>query len=193
MKMEQGITNLSLYKKNNKDESKNGETEKSSLREAVLHFFEKNGAETGPLKEYWSFLEESREDSEQGAYSDREKISNMEDAREQIESLLTAGIKPIISIPKEYIKEIEGRNGISAQETDIKNVKLIAGVIGDVPYKYNDDNRVFYEVDCSPQDISPRLTGQSGYFNGVVVWNKDFIPLENIRKIEKSSLFSQAA
>lgn len=191
MNIEKNI--LSLNPRKEKNEDKNEEGEKNNLREAILNFFEKNGAQTNSLKEYWSFLEESQQDSEEEDYSNKEKISNINDAKEHIESLLGAGIKPIISIPKQYIEEIEVNNGISAQETDIKNLKLIAGIIGDVPYKHDNENRSFYEIDCSPEDISPRLTGEAGYFNGVVVWNKGFIPIKNMHKIEKNSLFKKAA
>ncbi len=179
---------LSENSANNKDEAI-----KAELRESILSFFEKKGANTEVLKKYWHFLEESREYSQQDKYGNKEKISNIDEANEYVENLIKNGIKPIISIPREYIEAVKCNGGIGAQETDIKNFKAIAGIIGDMPYKAGSNDRLFYEVDCSYEDISPRLTGGKGYFNGVVVWKKEFIPIESMHEIEKNSLFEEAA
>ncbi len=169
----------------------------SEFRNLMLDFLDENNANTKILKEYWKFLEDTKNEAETQSKeknrTEQKMLNDLDEAETYIEELIDNQIYPIVSVPKEYLPVIEKNSGISAHETDIKGVSLIAGVIGDLPYKYEDSNRIFFQIKCSAQELKPRLTGRDDYFGGVVVWQRNHISKNNMKEIKKSDLFSKAA
>jgi hypothetical protein len=107
---------------------------------------------------------------------------NIEEVREQIRKLFEAGVRPVVSVPAEYVDTIATR-GIEEHPTWIPGVALIAGTFGRKPYIPRDEKRVLLEIELDdPEKIKPRLTGPSGAFQGVVVLDGP-IPPERIRKM----------
>jgi len=159
----------------------------NNYRDMVLELLKDNEIKFNLLKEYWDFLDETKAEAiDQANHHMRTEASindEVGEVRYYIKSLVENEIYPIISVPKQYDDAIKNNGGIKAHETDIPGLKLIAGIIADKPFKYDDSDRVFYEIKCKSEDISPRFTGESKSFNGVVAWNRDFIPLSEMKKI----------
>lgn len=100
-----------------------------------------------------------------------ERISDINDAREYVAELLVQGERPIITIPKEYISDIEKYGITSVPKHDLltgKKFSFVAGVIGLDPYLPENEERHVYEVDPGQVRIEPRLTGSDTSFHGVV-------------------------
>ncbi len=137
------------------------------------------------LKKYWDYIEDTSEsiqkDLEIGYKRHKEDIvSEKEEIKQFITQLLDNKIFPVISLPKKFLDIIKKEGGIHARDTYIPGVKLIAGILGMKPYEKQGEDRVLLEIQCKPEDLDPRFTGKNKSYNGVVVFNKDFIPLEKI-------------
>ncbi len=108
------------------------------------------------LPELLELLEEIKEGADM-SYADQ----IVEDLREKF------GIKPILTIPREYLETITKEKRVTAREGYIPGVRLIAARFATEPFKEQDDRVAFYIKDHV--HIAPRATGKNDTFQGTVV------------------------
>ncbi len=139
------------------------------------------------LKDYWQalveFKQEAQTEIEQSGK--REALSldlDKEEAEEWVEKLLSSGIQPILSLPKEHWQEVQ-QKGLKAKATWIPELKVLTATLGVLPYKNDKEDRVFLQIKAKPQDLQPRITGEDRTFYGVVGFNREYIPPDKIQKI----------
>lgn len=113
------------------------------------------------------------------------KESILAEAEDLVEDAMAAGIKPLITLPKKYWRQVQEQGGISAKETWIPGLRVIVGTLGVSPYEVGsaDEERIILRVECDPGDVKPRITGKNRSFNGVVAFKKNFIPLSQIEEV----------
>lgn len=100
-----------------------------------------------------------------------EDIQDIEDAREFVEEQVAAGVRPLITVPGEYVEEVMKYGITSIQKQDAKTGRkfsFIAGTIGLDPYLPENSTRHVFEVDPAQVRIEPRITGSDHRFHGVV-------------------------
>ena len=95
-------------------------------------------------------------------------IEDPEDAREFIIEKYKEGERPIVSVPKRYLSNLE--EGLKEYSTWIENLRLICGTFGREPYLPEGEERVVVKVEVEPDHIEPRFTGgPKAMFHGVAV------------------------
>ncbi len=102
---------------------------------------------------------------------EREGITDVLDAREHVEELIATGVRPVITIPKEFAEDVIEYGITSVPKHDLRTGKkfsFVAGVIGIDPYLPESEERLVFEIDPSQVRIEPRLTGSDTAFHGVV-------------------------
>lgn len=100
-----------------------------------------------------------------------EDVEDINDAREYVEEQVAAGVRPLITVPKEYVEEVVKYGITSIPKQDVKTGRkfsFIAGTIGLDPYLPENSTRHVFEVDPSQVHIEPRITGSDQRFHGVV-------------------------
>lgn len=93
------------------------------------------------------------------------------------------GVLPIITIPRRYWPEIQQRGSLEAKPTYIPGFTKLIGSIGILPpfLKYGEEDRILCEVQCEPDDLEPRATGENDTFHGIIGFKENRIPLDRIR------------
>lgn len=100
-----------------------------------------------------------------------EDIEDIEDAREYVEEQVAAGVRPIITVPAEYVEDVVRYGITSIPKQDPKTGRrfsFIAGTIGLDPYLPENSTRHVFEVDPAQVRMEPRITGSDHRFHGVV-------------------------
>jgi hypothetical protein len=140
------------------------------------------------LKDYWQalaeFKQEAQKEIEEAGKREAFHLKlDKEEAEEWIEKLVSSGILPILSLPKEHWQGVQ-QQGLKAKATWIPELKVLAATLGVLPYKASEEDRVFLRIEAKPQDLQPRITGQDRTFHGVVGFNSDYIPPDKIQQIK---------
>lgn len=169
--------------------SKKKEYTEKEAREAMLELFAQGNKEKKQvLLDYWEFMDDDKEEAmdqfENKQRTEDEIMASLEEAQEYIDELVDNEIYPMVSIPNQYIDRVKKvQKGIMSKETDIPGVALVAGTLGILPFD-PDADRTLFRIKCKQGDLKPRATGKQRNYNGVVVWKKDYIPLEDMEQIE---------
>lgn len=98
-------------------------------------------------------------------------IDDIDDAREHVAELIAQGVRPVITIPEEYVADVERYGITSVPKHDLltgKKFSFVAGVIGIAPFLPEGEVRRVFEIDPAQVRIEPRLTGSDSTFHGVV-------------------------
>lgn len=102
--------------------------------------------------------------------SENISISDPEEAREFVHTLIEKGEVPCVSVPEKYLAALQ--RGLMAYSSWIPGMNAIVGTLGRKPYLPNreEDRRVLVRVKkIDPKNIQPRFTGADKAFHGVVV------------------------
>lgn len=108
----------------------------------------------------------------------------IKEAKQIIADYLAAGEYPKITVAREHLEEILDK-GLKARPSAYqKDVKLIIGTLGREAFLPEDQDRVILEVHADPGRIKPRFTGEAKAFEGVVGFDIDVIPPDELRVID---------
>ncbi|MDQ3245013.1 MAG: hypothetical protein M3P22_01535 [bacterium] len=106
------------------------------------------------------------------------EIKKDNEALEYIKNLYEKGIRPIVTVPRQYAEYL--RQGLKPHATWI-GIPLIAATFGREPFIPRNEDRIIVEIrGISINQIRPRFTGPNNSFSGVVVLEPP-IPPENIK------------
>jgi hypothetical protein len=149
-------------------------------KQAIVDFFTNNGQDKEKekiLSEYYNFIDKNSEE--------KDIKTIIKKSSEFIEKLIKNEIYPIITVPEEKWEEIKKEQGPLTKKNDswIPGFKKIVGVVGIEPYEGDGKKRVLLQIECESKEISPRITGPKKNFNGVVIFNNDYIPFEKIKEM----------
>lgn len=100
-----------------------------------------------------------------------DEIEDVDDAREYVQELISAGRRPIITIPEEYIENVLSYGITSVPKHDLmsgKKFSFVAGTIGLDPYLPEAEERRVFEINPDMVRIEPRITGSDKKFHGVI-------------------------
>jgi len=108
----------------------------------------------------------------------------IKEAKAIIADYLAAGEFPKITVAREHLEDILEK-GLKARPTAYqKDVKLIVGTLGREAFLPEDQDRVILEIHTDPKRVTPRFTGEAKAFEGVVAFELDEIPPDDLRVID---------
>lgn len=119
-----------------------------------------------------------------------EDVEDIDDAREYVEEQLAAGVRPVITVPEEYLADVQQNGIMSVPKEDLltgKRFSFIAGTIGLDPYLPENGTRYVFEIDPAQVRIEPRMTGSDRRFHGVVGF-VDGVPASALIPIGRHSM-----
>lgn len=106
------------------------------------------------------------------------------EVKEAVAELLSLGIYPKVTVDRAHLNEIL-QEGLRERETSYqKGVNLIVGTLGTEPFLPEGQDRVVLELHVDPKKVTPRFTGPSKRFDGVVAIDMRSVPPEMIEVID---------
>ncbi len=115
--------------------------------------------------------------------SENISISDPEEAREFVYTLIEQGEVPCVSVPEKYLAALQ--KGLMAYSSWIPGMNAIVGTLGRKPYLPNSEEgkRVLVRIKkIDPHNIQPRFTGPDKSFHGVVLLDGP-IPPEDLEVV----------